>query len=369
MKHELFYFNSTHRDRSLTNLCSGSSPNLATGGEEGAKLKFYILPDRQMSFLRILDLPSVPEKKLRDIVRFQILKIYPGNTEDISFDFIPFKIESGWKIVLYILKKKYLNEVMDKKEFWGIVLPLQLLPEKDLQSLTSLIIYYPDMLETWKFTGGIPESVERYDPGGFTVKDTENLLTISPGNKTPKWGKQNGRTLEISETLGSLPKDAIYFSEYRVRQKDRITFPIVITVFIISLTLLSLTALKHKEFIRNGRELNAWIESVELTADQNSGALETIEKLENDLMQLKENAPVNVYNLLFRTRRALDSNTVVLSFSFKSKELSLTLNSRNTLDDLEGIEHEFGNVRASNIHTLDDGHESYTVWVEAGSWR
>ena len=361
MRSEIFYFISARQDRNLINLCSSNS---ADGG--GSKQKIYIMPDRQMSFLKILDLPPAPENKLRDMVRFQMVKIYPGNTEDISFDFIPFKTETGWRIVLYILKKKYLNEVLDNKRFGGIVLPLKLLPMKVLQSLSTLIFYYSDMVEIWTLTGGVPDSVERHDPRGFSVKDSEKLMTIYPYNETPKWEMKNGRTLEFSETLDSLLKGAIYFPEYRVTKRDRITTPIVITAFIISLFLLSLTALKYTEFTGKERETNTWIESIRLEAEQNRIALEVISKLEDELTQVRGNIPVNVYNLLLRTRKAIDSNTVVLSFGFKSKELSLTLNSRSALDDLEGIAHEFGNVRASNIRTLDDSLENYTVWVEIG---
>ena len=369
MINEIFYFNSSRMDRSLTNLCSGTS-----AGGAGAKLKFFLLPDRQMSFLKVLDLPPAPENKLRDMVRFQMVKIYPGNTEDVSFDFIPFKTETGWKIVLYILKKKYLNEVLGNERFGGIVLPLQLLSMKELQSLSNLIIFYPGMVEIWKFTGGVPDGVERHDPRGFLVQDSlirenqmfnpEKLMTIYPYNETPKWEMKNGRTKKFSETLDFLSKDAIYFPEYRVTKKDRITTPIVITAFIISLVLLSLTALKHQEFIIKEREANAWIESVQLATDQNRVALEITSKLENELTQIRENVPINVYNLLLRTRNAINTNTVVLSFGLKGRELSLTLNSRSAVDDLEGIKDEFGNVRASNIRTLDDGNESYTVWVE-----
>jgi hypothetical protein len=169
--------------------------------------------------------------------------------------------------------------------------------------------------------------------------------------------------MKFSETLVSIRKDVIYFPEYRVAKRDRITSPIVITAFIISILLLSLTALKHKEFMREETEANAWIESVQLATDQNLGALEIIGKLENKLTQIKGNIPINVYDLLFRTSKAINSNTVVLSFVFKSNELSLTLNSKSALGDLEGIKAEFGNVRASNICTLDDGAENYTVWV------
>ena len=50
--------------------------------------------------------------------------------------------------------------------------------------------------------------------------------------------KADKLSIEIEgEGADSLPKDAIYFSEYRVTKRDRITTPIVITAFIISLLL------------------------------------------------------------------------------------------------------------------------------------
>lgn len=367
MRNEIFCFNNARPDRSLINLCSSNS----THGP-GVKQKFFLLPDRQMSILKILDLPPAPESKLRDMVRFQLLKIYPGNTEDVSFDFIPFKTGTGWKIVLYILKKKFLNEVMGNENFGGIVLPLQLLSMKELQSLSNLIVFYPGMVEIWKFINGVPDSVERHDPGGFSVQDLfihktlnpDKLMTIFPYNETRKWEIKNGRSKRFSETLDSLPKGAVYFPEYRVTTRDRITAPVVITAFIISLVLLGLTILKHQEFIGKEREVNAWIESVRVEAEQNRRAMEVISKLEDELTQIGGNLPVNVYNLLLRTSKAINSNTDVLSFGLKGKELTLTLRSRSALSDLEGIKDEFGNVRASNIRTLDNGLESYTVRVE-----
>ena len=374
MRSEIFYFNCARVDRSLTNLCSGTS---AEG--VGGKLKFYILPDRQMSFLKILDLPPAPENKLRDMVRFQMVKIYPGNTEDVSFDFIPFKTESGWKIVLYILKKKYLNEVMDNKRFGDIVLPLQLLSMKELQSLSNLIIYYSDMVEIWRFVNGIPDRVERHDPRGFSAQDSlirendifipDKLMTIYSYNEVPEWEIKNGRTKKFSETLDSIPKDAIYFPEYRVTKRDRITPFITITTFIISLLLLALTALKQQELVRAENEVDSQIANISIETAQNQEALEIIEKLDNELKQIQKNTPINVYDLLLRTSKALDSRSVLLSFGLKGKELTLTLRSRSAVDDLAGIKDEFGNVRASNIRTLDDGSENYTVWVDIDPWR
>jgi hypothetical protein len=188
MRNELLYFNSSRSDRILTNLCSGSSDDFP-----GSKLKFFILPDRQMSFLKILDLPPAPENKLRDMVRFQIVKIYPGKTKEVSFDFIPFKTKTGWKIVLYILKKKYMDEVLENKKFGGIVLPIQLLKKNEIKNLSNLIVSYPGMVEIWKLVDGVPYSVDRHDPRGFSVQDslvTENeifnskkLMIIYPYNE------------------------------------------------------------------------------------------------------------------------------------------------------------------------------------------
>ena len=127
MKSELFYYNSAGFDRKLINLCSSSPVD-----RPGSKLKFTILPDRQMSFVKILDLPPVPGSKLRDMIRFQIIRIYPGNSEDFSFDFISYKTGTGWRIVLYILKGKYINEILKSNRFEGIALPLQLISKKEI---------------------------------------------------------------------------------------------------------------------------------------------------------------------------------------------------------------------------------------------
>ncbi len=369
MKTKLFYYNSNDYNRKLINLWGSISVD-----KTEPKQKFYILPDKQMSFVKILDLPSAPGNKLRDMVRFQMLKIYPGSTSDISFDFIPFKTETGWKVVLYILRKKYINEILGNKRFGGIVLPLQLLTKKELQSLSNLIIYYPGMVEIWRFVNGIPDRVERYDSRGFSAKDSllqesdifnpDKLMTICPNNETPEWAIKNGRTKKFSETLNSIQKDVIYFSEYRLTKSDRLTPVITVAAFIFSLVLLAMTTSKHQELVRAETEVDAQIVNVHIETAHNQGALDIIEKLDNELKQIVENAPINVYNLLLRTSKVLDSNSVLLSFGLKGKELTLTLISRSALSDLAGIKNEFGNVRASNIRTLTDGNKSYTAWVE-----
>ena len=369
MKTELFYCNSARLDRKLTNLCSSTSAL-----QPGSKLKFHILPDRQMSFVKILELPPTPGSKLRDMVRFQIIRIYPGNAEDISFDFISFKIEAGWKIVLYILKKNYLKEVLGNERFRGIVLPLQLLSTKEIGSFSNLIIFYPDMTEVWTLENGIPDRVERHDPGGFSVKalltpenniiNSEKLMTIYPCNKLPESELKNSRAKKFSETMVSIRKAEIYFPEYRVTKPDRMISAITVTALIISLVLLAMTASKQQELADEVNVVNAQIENIRLEAAQNQDALEIIEKLDNELKEIQESAPINVYDLLIRTSKAIDSSSVLLSFGLKGKELTLTLRSRSALSDLAGIKGEFGNVRASNIRTLDDGNKSYTVWVE-----
>ncbi len=369
MKIKLFYYNSNGLDRNLINLC-GTTP----AGRIEPKQKFYILPDRQMSFAKILNLPPVAVNKLRDMVRYQIIKIYPGGSKDVFFDFIPFKTEAGWKIVLYILKKKNINEAMGNKRFRGIVLPLQLLFKMELQSISTLIIFYPDMVEIWKFVNGIPERIERHDPEGFSVQDSllseneifnpEKLMTIYPNNEMLEWERKNGRTKKFSETLDSIRNDTIYFHELRVTKSDKITPIITITAFIISLHLLAMTVLKQQDLVRAVTEVDSQITDVRMETVHNQKALGIIEKLDDELKQIRGNAPINVYNLLLRTRKVIDLDSLLLSFTLKGMDLTLTLRSRSALSDLESIKEEFGNVRASNIRTLEDGNKSYTVWVE-----
>ena len=327
-----------------------------------------------MSFLKIINLPPVPVNKLRDLVRYQMVKIYPGNTEDISFDFVPFKGERGWRIILYILKKNYLKELIGNKCFGGIILPLQLLTVKELQGLSNLIIYYPDMVEIWKFTNGLPQGVVRHDSRGSFVQisDTQEnvisgsgkVMTIYPYNEIHEWEMKNGRTKKFSEALDSMKKYAIYFPEYKVKTIDSITTLVVITAFIISIVFLGLIAQKYTEFIKKERAVNTWIGNIKIETDQNREALEIISELKNELLQIGENLPINVYNLILQTRNVLDSNTEVLSFGLNGKEMTLDLRSGSAVDTLSAIKEEFGNVRSSNIRALDNGFESYTIWVE-----
>lgn len=370
MKSELIYCDSTSV-RKLINLCSEKAVNLP-----GAKVKFLLLPDKQMSFVKILELPSAPKSKLRNIIGFQINKIYPGRSEDISFDFIPFKTSTGWKIVLYILMNKFINEILIEGRFERIVLPLQLLSKKEMQGLSCLVIYYPDMVEVWNFKNEIPDKVKRYNRKEFSV---EKSLTVKTDTTDPKkiisiftfsekfdlkLENINVKTKLFSGSISSVARDEIYFLEYKVIKRDTITPVITVTAFLLSLVLLTMTALNNSELNSEAAIVNIQNEDILRETSLNQEKLLVIAQLDKDLKQIYESVPVNVYKLLLRAGRSIDSNTVILSFSFNENELTLTLQNQNALNNLEGIKNEFGNVKASNIRTLADGSKKYTVRVE-----
>ena len=359
MKSELYYYNSAS-NRDLINLCSKYTGNIS-----GEKIRYLLLPDRKMSFVKILELPHSPENNIRDMVKFQINKIYPGKIEDISFDFISFKSAKGWKIVLYILIDKYLDIIRGEQYFEGIILPLQLLSKKELHEFSHFIFYYPDMVELWVFKDGIPDKVQRHNTEKFSIEKSISVkaLSILPSSQKLQLDI-SGRTKSLSKALISVRKNKIYFPEYRVNNKDSITIFVTIVAFMFSLALLTLISLKNIELEKEEKIINIQSETILQETSLNKEKLLRIEQLNMDLNQVYKSIPINVYNLLLRAEKAIDSNTTVMSFSFNGNELSLSLRNQNALGNLEGIKNEFGNVRASNIRTLEDGSNNYTVQVK-----
>ena len=340
------------------------------------KLDFFLLPDRRMSFIKIMSLPPVSGKKLRDMVRFQIMRIYPGTDEEISFDFIPFRIKAGWKVVLYVIKKKYIEEISADKMFRGIMLPLQLIPKKILHKLTRLIIHYPDMVEVWNFQNGTPGSVERYSIRNFSqsAHQFEENRSSGPGTcmvivreaaaGAREMGKGVRKTMSFYELRNMKKLRTAYFPEYEVNETDKKTPLISFTAFVLSIILLILMYSEQKELQVKMEDTDARVAEARLETEEVRKRLRTIETLDGELKGARDRDPANVYELMLRAAGALDKDTVILSFLYNNGELSLDLRSANALFNLESIEDEFGNVRASSIRALSDGNEGYRIWVK-----
>ena len=340
------------------------------------KPDFFILPDRRMSFIKILILPPVSRGKLRDMVRFQIMRIYPGTDEEISFDFIPFRIKAGWKVVLYVIKKKYIEEMSADKRFRGIMLPLQLIPKKILHKLTRLIIHYPDMVEEWRVESGTPDSLQRYSIRNCSqsARQFEENRSSGPGTcmvivrEAEAGARETGngarKTMSFYELWNMKNQRAAYFPEYEVNDTDKKTPLISFTAFVLSIILLILMYSEQKELQVKMENTDARVAEARLETGEVRKRLRTIETLDGELQGARDRAPANVYGLMLRAAGALDKDTVILSFLYKTGELSLDLRSANALFNLESIEAEFGNVRASSIRAHSDGSERYRVWVK-----
>lgn len=338
---------------------------------------FFLLPDKQMSIVNILSLPPVPKKRLREMIRFKIDTIYPGNFEEICYDYISYRKEKEWQVILYILKKKLTASVCGKRECHGIVLPLQLVPGKTMQSLSSLVILYPDMKEVWKIEDGVPVELIRSDREEILppiLPSERNRLIISqsvqkpPGISAGAVISTEDRAIHItfSKALRSSGLKEVYFPTLRKKPKDILTPFLAVTAFLLSLVLLVHTISKYTDIKQETARVLSYTKTVKRNEKSVKARLKTISILESSLMEKEKNAPVNLYDILLRMRKTVDHGTVISSFTFTGKDISFSCSSKNALETLKRIKREFGTVSISRITPFRDGTEHYTIKLESG---
>ncbi len=368
MKRELYYTDSTHPEKNHRNLC---------GALLSHNTKIYMLPDRKISFISIFEFPPAPKSRLRDLAAFHVKKIYPGHSREIIFDFIPFKTQAGWKVVIYTLKMNRFSDIITNKNFRGVVLPLQFISKQKLKKISGLFISYPDMVEYWGIRNGIPYINVRYDKHDFPLmytqlqenKKTElkETMAIVPLNEIEQWKTlyNIGSIKTFTESFNSLKRKIVYFKNLQGKRKDILTPVIVLLALALSLFLLFLTISKKRELQKEEASLKAYNITLHKQISEVQKKQLTIKKLKRELAETTQTSSVNVYNLLLKVRRAMDASTTLDSFSFKGQEFALTLTSHRALINLQKLDKELGILRVSNIKKLPNDNEKYTVWVEA----
>jgi len=363
MKQLLYYrVPDSTREETVVDLCEGTSLK---------ETSFFILPDKQMSIVNILSLPPVPKKRLREMIRFKIETIYPGNFEEICYDYIPYRKAKEWQVVLYILKKKLTASVCGKRECHGIVLPLQLVTGKTMQSLSSLVIVYPDMTEVWKIEEGVPVELMRSDRKEVpppVLPSEKNRFIISQSVQKPPGISAGGRVIHttfLKAFRSSTLKD-VYFPGLRKKAKDILTPFLAVTAFLLSLALLVQTLSKYTDRQQETARVHAYTKTVKRDEESVKARLKTIHTLESSLMEKEKNVPVNLYDILLRMRKTVDHGTVISSFTFTGKDISFSCSSKNALETLKRIKREFGTVSISGITPFRDGTEHYSIKLETG---
>jgi len=332
---------------------------------------FFLLPDKQMSIVNILSLPPVPKKRLREMIRFKIETIYPGNFEEICYDYIPYRKEKEWQVILYILKKELTASVCGKRECRGIVLPLQLVPGKTMQSLSSLIIVYPDMTEVWKIEEGVPVELMRSDRGEVlppVLPSERNRFIISQSVQKPPGISAGDRAIHrtFSKALRTSGLKEVYFPGLRKKTKDILTPFLAVTAFLLSLVLLVHTISKYTDIKQETARVLSYTKTVKRDEKSVKARLKTIRMLESSRMEKKKNVPVNLYDILLRMRKTVDHGTVISSFTYTGKDISFLCSSKNALETLKRIKREFGTVSISGITPFRDGTEHYSIKLETG---
>ncbi len=360
MKRELLYTDSSRDSRRLTTL---------DGTTALGEKPFYLLPDRQLSFIQIVPLPAVSKKKLPSLIRFQIRKIHPASPKNMVFDYIPCRTASGWNAVVYTYKEKYLGPLCGNDNFKGIMLPLQLVPKKELRGISHLYISYPDMIEKWTMENGTPSSVVRLEKdriSGGSFSFPKHTAALVPLDELPSW--QNNKTLQnVWDISGGhvLPKRRKHYFQYCVKNKNNRTGPVLtITACAVSLVILLSAFSTNRRLSLQEKKMLAYRKSTISRRDENNKKRAAIKKLASEILEMKNKTPLQIYPLLLRIRDTVDKDTIIRSFSLKKYECTLVMTSSSALNNLERIKTGLGTVTVSRITPIPGGRELYTVKVE-----
>ncbi|MCF6335495.1 MAG: hypothetical protein L3J12_07115 [Spirochaetales bacterium] len=325
-----------------------------------------------MSYVKIVQIPPVPKNKLYKIISHQIEKIYPGKPENFVFDFIPFRSSSGWKIVLYIIKRSFLNDFGNDKRYRGIIFPLQYLSKEKIQNVKTLFIGYSDMIEIWEFKDGVPVSIKRFS-GHEPLPDQYRSTHVFSSDTSTFFSIQLADThgshsrISLNEFCRALFISSgrkVFFEETLRKKRDLMTPAAAVIILGFSLYLLVNVIFTYKLSKGIERETAVYLNMVQDERTVNIEFLDKIEGLKNRIKLNRNTQGINIYELLLRLKGVTDSNTVIRTFDMTDRRLFLSLKSKNAISAVRNIKKEFGNIKVSGIRIMPGGYGEYNLWVE-----
>jgi hypothetical protein len=360
-------------------------------GKDSSFRSFYLIPGSAELFIRVLDLPPVPKRELANVIQMQIPGIYPGSSQYHEFDFLPFQHEKGWRVVLYILKKQFLDELSRSFPEYQFISAFDIFRHTTQSSSYTAFLFFPDFLEVWQIDENVPSKVTRIPVTNllnqrvkkilsgddirerphlfFTMDDEQEIVRKSilqdlSDSQESLNGEKTGSWKTFSDCLSSLHVDKRLFMKEEKPFFDKASFVMSIIAFFTSLVLLVSSFLLSGDIGIEKKRVDDELNTLRKEASLVQEELGSIDLLREELTAIKERVPFNPYDLLSSVYAILGSSSKVSSLSVKGKELTIVLQTRDAIAKIEEFNEYFSNVRVSNIRQMENGLESFTLWAE-----
>ncbi len=336
-------------------------------GAAPEKLPFFLIPDSNTVFVKVIPVSKSDEKTFRKSFFPLVKTYYPGSMEEILFDSIVWRKKRIRTAAVYILKKEELLPHRSNQMFRGITFPIQLIGKKEFKRFSRLVFLLPDIIEIWHVKNKIPVLVQRENKDTFTFErlgDLKNqMLVIGPAEKNSVV-PDNAVYRTFTEAANSLRIKPRVFKNNQCGGKVQRTPFLVIVIFIFSL-LLVFFSLSELQRIKNETGKSATLKKMILKKEALSvKKVERIKELEKLLIEKSGSNPVNVYLLLLRLKRIADTGTKIDSIKWTQSTLTISCRSAVTLTALKILKDEFGVIQVSKIRPVSGGKEAFSVTME-----
>ena len=332
---------------------------------------FFVLPDKEMSFVKILSFKGRTKTYIKEEISRTIPAMYPGNGTDILTDFAIYGKRKNRTAAVYFLKNKSIEVFTGNPQFRGILFPLQLVSKRDLICFSSLLFIYPDTAELWTLKEGTPVSVRRLEKKDEIISGLPNLkntdrpiLVTGPSTGIRNLLPEKTVFRSFFKAAGRPGIKCIYFKDVYKGKHGRKGLPIQVFLFIFSLLLLAASlTVSQQTSQKSAAGESAGIQTEKSMVLVNR-KLEKIRELKKSVRQKEEDTPVNLYRVLVLIKKALIPHTAVRSLKITGNTLSLTFTGANTRGILENLKEYFLNIKISDIQVITDGSEKITAVME-----
>jgi cell division protein FtsB len=345
-------------------------------------LDFKALIMSRMDFdVKVIEIPSIPEREIEGFLKYRIRSLYPGHPEDTVFDYSLFTIAKKKKsAILFLCRKEVLEEYKKISNGNHLLLPFTLMRPFITGYFGKAAIFsfwYNSWIDILVFTEN-----EKVD--SFVIKRAEKLsldmnqiIKMLTGHADEfNWvifcSEQEKELIKemaaglvdkntsvevfpIQDALNRINRKTNYlFAEKKkkrlINQKLRIQLLCIIVLFIFALLFKKTVDWQQRYLI----DLETSIGSLAKQTTEVVSLQNEIEAMEEELNSLKEKIPMDVYFILSELEPVLTKDTRVQSFILEKNFFQLEAIGRNPLGLMERFKEKkvFTNVKLLQIVPL-----------------
>jgi hypothetical protein len=297
---------------------------------------------------KIIEIPPIPDANIRDMLTFKIKSLYPGDPAGTQFDYKLFSVGKKRFAVLFITKKRVIEEYKSIAGKKPLLLPFILLKNrlhKCREDSACFLFWHPDWVELFILRQGLLAATTVLKRGRQLKSDLRKIAKILAKEQGDMplihyCGQGEERLIDESSRLyldGHESEIHLFsdFLSHRIARSDMLFAPPSRTrlpplkqrLGIYAFALLLLTGLLYNKCALNLGEYEKYLEqrrneSVKLYADISSMQNE-ISRLEEKLIMLRAKKPVNLYYLFNDLSGVFGEQTELLSFILKGNSFTL----------------------------------------------